>query len=136
MKNIGILAKIYHADFVNTPLVKYRKHSGNMSTDDELMLDVIGNILNKYCNPSENSPENETLFRTAYANYSYRKGIYNFSKNKYTIAREYFRDTLSLVPNYEDTRIRLIRTYFGKTGNRFISSAKSMVVRIRKLVPI
>ena len=129
------VSKHYEADFVDAPLVKYRKHAGNMSTDSELMLGVIGTILDKHCKSEQRSTEDTTLFQTAYANYAYRKGIYHCSKNEYRIARGNFREALEFVPNYEDTRVRLIRTYLGKSGNNFISNVKSLVLRLRHSIP-
>lgn len=121
------VCKHFTADFVNQPLVKYRKHPGNMSKDSLLMLNIINNILMKHCSNEPDSPEIKTAINKARANYAYRKGIYLVSQADYKAARKNFKETLRLITGYKDTRSRLLRTYLGPTVNSFISKTRVLL---------
>ena len=121
------VCKQYAADFVNEPLVKYRKHPGNMSKDGSLMLNIIDNILTEHCSNEPESAEAKAAINKARANYAYRKGIYNISQTDYKAARKNFKETLQLLPGYKDTRSRLFRAYLGPSVNGFIAKTKLLL---------
>lgn len=121
------VCRYYTADFVNEPLVKYRKHPGNMSKDGLLMLNIINDILKKHCSDEPESPEMKAAIDKARANFAYRKGIYYISRTDYKTARENFKETLRLFPGYKDTRSRLFRSYLGPSVNGLISRTKLLL---------
>lgn len=115
----------YHANYINEPLVLYRKHAGNMSRDKRLMLGVIEKILEKHCSEAPKTEKDRIAYQEARANYHYRKGIYYFSEQNFKYAKSNFEQTLKLCPDYKDTRSRLFRSYLGKHINGILSSIKS-----------
>ena len=121
------VSKHYAVDFVNEPLVKYRKHSGNMSKDDILMINIVDSILKKHCSGEPDSPASKIAIDKAHANFAYRKGIYNISQDDYRTARINFKETLRLFPGYKDTRARLFRAYLGPSVNKLITRTKLLL---------
>lgn len=121
------VSKSYAVDFVNEPLVKYRKHPGNMSKDRMLMLNIINSILTKHCSNEPVSSKEKVAINKARANYAYRKGIYYISEADYKTARKNFKETLRLFPGYKDSRSRLLRAYLGPSINNFISKTKFLL---------
>lgn len=121
------ISKLYSVDYVNEALVKYRKHSGNMSQDRMLMLNIIKKILAKHCNEKPSTQEEKAAYSKAHANYAYRMGIYFISERDYRSARRYFREALDLCPNYKDARLRLIRSYLGPGVNEIISKIGRLI---------
>lgn len=121
------VSKRFSIDYVDEPLVKYRKHSGNMSKDHELMMNAIEQILAKHCKCSTITTEEDSACRIARANYEYRNGVHYFSRYECQKARGYFRNALALQPNFKDARARLLRTYLGASGNRLLAAVKAVV---------
>jgi glycosyltransferase involved in cell wall biosynthesis len=121
------VSKYFSVDMVNEPLVKYRKHAGNMSKDSLLMLNIIDSILIKHCSGEPATHEIEVAIQKARANYAYRRGVYHFSRYEFKASRRDFKEVLRLVPGYEDAKIRLIRSYLGPSINRLISKVKARI---------
>jgi tetratricopeptide (TPR) repeat protein len=121
------VTQYYEVDFVDEALLKYRKHSDNMSSNNTLMLDATYSILEKYC---LNANIDSNACEVATANYHYRVGIYLTSIGDYLNARANFKKANKYVPNYLDCDIRILRSYLGKGLNEFISAW------IQKIKPI
>ena len=127
--------QFYEVDFVDEPLLKYRKHSGNMSSNNTLMLDATYSILEKYCLNAHAEGAAVDACEIATANYYYRVGVYLISIGDYSDARANFKTANKHVPNYLDCDIRIIRSYLGKGLNEFLSAlAKKIkpILRRRK----
>lgn len=123
------ISKYYTADYINEPLVKYMRHSGNLSGDRVLMINGIKKMLNKYAVSESAAPEVKAAYTSAQAHYAYQLGLYNFGQSNHATARTHFKEALNLVPNYRDSRVRLYRTYLGKYGNGFLASTKRRLSR-------
>lgn len=121
------ISKHFKARLVNQPLVYYRKHPGNMSKDFNLMISAKEAILNKHTNPNESDSKALAAFVEAQADLAYVKGVYHFSNTEYSLARGYFKEALSLVPDYKDAKIRLARTLLGRPGNKLLSKVKGII---------
>ena len=121
------VSKSFFLNYIDEPLVKYRKHDGNMSKDSKLMLSAIEQILNKHCARAKPIAAIESSCNEAWANYEYRKGLHHFAKHEYVSARTCFSSALQLQSDYKDARVRLFRTYLGKRCNAFLAAMKSMV---------
>ena len=120
------ICREYEARLVNMPLVQYRIHPDNMSSDRKLMLSAKENIVNKHCC---GTPKNEKVayyYKQAKADLAYWKGVYYFSNSDYAQSRAFFFEAHSLIPFYEDSAIRIFRSYLGKFGNNFISNLKKI----------
>jgi hypothetical protein len=124
------VTKYYEVDFVDEALLKYRKHDGNMSSSNTLMLDATYSLLEKHC--LNIKPEGKAVLscKIATANYYYRVGVYLVSINDYSNARVNFRKANEYVPNYLDCNIRIFRSYLGKTLNAMISRFASKVKQV------
>jgi glycosyltransferase involved in cell wall biosynthesis len=120
------VCKEYDADLVNKPLVQYRVHPGNMSKDRTLMLGAKEDILNKHCNVNPESEEMARHFNHAKADLAYWKGVYHFSRAEYLESRAYFFEAHRLIPYYEDSTMRIARSYLGKFGNQLIAFVKKI----------
>lgn len=121
------ISKYYKARLVNLPLVCYRKHSGNMSKDFNLMITAKEAILNKHFDPDEADDRVHVVLNEARADLAYVKGLYHFSNAEYSYARRHFQEALSLIPNYKDAKIRNLRTLLGRPGNNVLSIIKSVI---------
>ncbi len=124
------VTQFYEVDFVDEALLKYRKHSGNMSSNNTLMLDATHSILEKYCLNANVEEVATEACEIATANYYYRVGVYQTSIGDYSNARVNFKKANKYVPNYLDCDIRIIRSYLGKELNEFVSA---MVKRVKPI---
>jgi len=121
------VSKQFSIDYIDEPLVKYRKHVGNMSKNHGLMMNAIEQILAKHCSCDDESTEKEMACRTARANYAYRQGVFLFSQHKFSESRVFFRQALDFQSDYKDSKMRLLRTFLGRPGNRLLSAIKSII---------
>jgi len=129
------VTQFYEVDFVDEALLKYRKHDGNMSSNNTLMLDATHSILEKYCLNVDVEGAASDACEIATANYYYRVGVYLTSIGDHSNARVNFKTANKYVPNYLDCDIRIIRSYLGKGLNEFVSAlAKKIkpILRRRK----
>ncbi len=124
------VTQFYEVNFVDEALLKYRKHSGNMSSNNTLMLDATHSILEKYCLNTNIEGVAAEACEIATANYYYRVGVYQTSVGDYSTARANFKKANKFVPNYLDCDIRIIRSYLGKGLNEFISEC------VKKIKPV
>ncbi len=124
------IAKFYELDFVDETLLKYRKHSDNMSGNNNLMLDATYNILEKHCLNSGVEEVTGEACKVATANYYYRVGVYLASISDYTNARMNFQKATKYVPNYLDCNIRITRSYLGKRINALVSALAKKIKSI------
>ena len=115
------ITKLYKVDFVDEALLQYRKHDGNMSGNNTLMLDATYNLLEKHCLNIKLEEKVVRSCKIATANYYYRVGIYLISINDYSNARANFKKAKEYMPSYMDCNIRIFRSYLGKTLNVMIS---------------
>ncbi len=125
------VSRQFELDFVEAPLVRYRKHPDNMSKDHGRMMNAIEMILEKHCTAGEGDSEKANACRKARAAYAYRQGVHSFSAARYRSARGHFEAALGLQPGYRDARSRLLRTYLGRSGNMILSVAGKVLRRTR-----
>ncbi len=114
------ICKVYSARVVNDPLIKYRIHSNNMSSDGRLMLSAKLQIIEKHCNVHSKDGVIARYSRRAYADYHYREGLNYFATAQYQRARKAFFKVLGFSLFYEDAWIRLFRSLLGAPGNRLL----------------
>jgi len=124
------ICRCYDADLVNLPLVQYRVHPGNMSKDRMLMLSAKEDIVKKHCSGTAETQELEGHYNLAKADLAYWKGVYYFSNADYPKARAYFFEAHKLIPFYEDCAARVVRSYLGKFGNKFIAYCKTIKTKV------
>lgn len=117
----------YQAALVNKALVQYRVHPGNMSKDRTLMLAAKEDIVKKHCSNKPENAELEKHYNRAKADLAYWKGVYHFSEMNYPLARQYFYQAHKLIPFYEDSLMRVIRSFLGKSGNKLIATIKRTI---------
>lgn len=117
----------YKAALVNQALVQYRVHPGNMSKDRTLMLSAKEDIVAKHCNEKTENTELAKHYNKAKADLAYWKGVYYFSEMNYPLARQYFYEAHKRIPLYEDSMVRIMRSFLGKPGNKLIAAIKKMV---------
>ncbi len=120
------ICREYDAGLVNLPLVQYRVHPGNMSKDRMLMLSAKEDIVTKHCSDDPTNEKMKQDYNLAWADLAYWKGVYYFSNANYAKARAFFFEAHKRIPFYEDCAIRIMRTYLGKLGNKFIAYCKSI----------
>lgn len=123
------ICRKYRAALVNKVLVKYRIHPGNMSANHQLMLEAKEKILHKHGSPE---PKDLLLLKAltlAKADLAYRYGLYYASTGDYVKARQSFRSSQCFAPGYKDVKQRILRTYFGKSGNALLAALKRLVSR-------
>lgn len=122
------IARRYRVDYVDRPLVNYLKHPGNMSKDPARMAAASWAILRKHLPvPPEREPL-QTAYREAYANYYYAQGVQLFGAYRYREARRMFYRCWEYLPNYQDSRERVVRSLLGKHANDLLSWAKSRLL--------
>lgn len=116
------VAKEYHIDYVDKPLVRYLRHSGNMSADQRLMCAANTAILHKHLPNRTTLPrELHRTFDTAYANFYYLQGIIHFSNGEYQSARKYFYHAWRYKMLYKDSALRVFRSFLGFTVNSILA---------------
>ena len=126
------ISKHFEVDYVDLPLVRYRRHGGNMSNDHGLMMRAIERILEKHCECADSPEMSDDLSnacRGAHASYRYRLGVHEFSNARYGNARRYFDEVLALQPGYRDARLRRFRCKLGVRGNRALSELAKTIKR-------
>lgn len=121
------ISKLYWVDFVNEPMVNYRRHDGNMSGDSELMLNAVKIMLDKHVKNNRKAIGDE-IYNQAYANYYYLNGIVCMADYSCAGARAYYLQANSFCPGYLDVRQRVYRTYLGKTVNRGLAVLKKWIL--------
>lgn len=118
------ICKAYSARVVRDPLVKYRIHSQNMSGDGQLMLRAKLQIIQKHCDLHSKDAVVAHYSRLAHADYHYRAGLNFFAAAQYPLARNAFISVLGFSFFYEDTWLRLFRSFLGAPGNRLLRVLK------------
>lgn len=115
------ISKEYQVDYVNIPLVRYRKHQGNMSHDIKRMADASWAILHKHlpCKPAQG--ELLEIYNNAYANYYYRLGVSNFSAGHYAQSRTFFYYAWRYNLFIKDSALRVFRSFLGRRVNRMLT---------------
>jgi len=127
------VARYFHIEYIDIPLVRYRRHHDNMSNDHERMMRAIEMILSKHCGNSDelmSIPGLCDACTAARVAYWYRQGVHAFSHGNYLKARKHFKDVLTRSPGYRDTRVRFLRCFIGHSGNRALSQLASLFHRI------
>jgi len=121
------ISRIYKADFIREPLMKYRIHSGNMSKNSSLMLSATKSILDKHLSGSIESSSEKNVYCQAYASYFYRKGLKDVIDGNYTKARANFYDAKNYVSGYKDCNMRIFRTFLGSNINQLIAYIRKII---------
>ena len=91
------------------------------------MLEATYKILEKYCKQVNSSSPHYKSCKIATANYHHRRGIYLTSLHKYAQARECFQLANEYIPNYLDSKKRILRSYLGKEVNIQVSKVAKFV---------
>ncbi len=118
------ICKEYSADVVADPLIEYRVHSNNMSSDGQLMLDAKMKIIEKHCDLKSSDPLISRFSKLAYADYFYRVGLDHFANERYLKASKAFIKTMQHSFTYMDARERLLRSLAGPYINRMLRAIK------------
>lgn len=118
------ICKEYLAEVVAEPLIEYRIHSNNMSSDTQLMLDAKMKIIEKHCDLKSRDPLIYRFSKLAYADYFYRIGLDHFANERYLKASKAFFTTMQYSFTYMDARERLIRSLAGPYLNRMLRAIK------------
>ena len=118
------IAKEYLVDYVDEPLINYRKHGGNMSGNSKVMADATERIFQKHFPVV---PVDLTLleaYNKAYSNYYYQLGMVYFGQADYFKARAYLKkmEQHGNLPNR--AKIVILRSFLGKGIYEFITSSK------------
>ncbi|KZS23634.1 glycosyltransferase [Wohlfahrtiimonas chitiniclastica] len=86
---LKIVDKRYYLTAISTPLVKYRRHNENLSSNHNLMIDAVSRILRKY--------QTNPLYPKALSN-SYLIEAHGLQKKDKKKSRQYIRRALHLYP--------------------------------------
>lgn len=120
------ISREYKVDFVDLPLVRYRKHAGGISRDTERMREAAQRVMEKHLGGAEAplDEDHREIHAEAWANFYYRWAIERFAVGDYRRTRRLFRRCWQYVPSYGDSRLRYFRTLLGTKVNRILASLK------------
>ena len=118
------ICKEYQARLVDKPVVKYRLHRNNMSKDVMLMQNAKRQIMAKHCDKHSSDSLVARYSRMAEADLFYKLGVYYFSREEFGKAIRNFLRVVVIAPLYEDTPVRLLRSFLGSHGNRMLRKFK------------
>lgn len=124
------IAQKYQVAFVNQPLVRYLRHSGNMSQDTKHMSEATWAILQKHL-PSRAAVSRElrNIYDMAYAQYYYTLGVCAVSNRQYCLARKLFCQSWRYRFLYKDSLLRILRTFLGTKVNTMLANIKQGIRR-------
>lgn len=120
------ICKEYRARLVNKPVVKYRLHQNNMSKDVMLMQGAKRQIMAKHCDRHSPNKLIAHYSKLAEADLFYKLGVYFFSSEQFGKAIQNFSRVMLISPFYEDTPVRLLRSFLGSPGNRMLRKLKNL----------
>jgi glycosyltransferase involved in cell wall biosynthesis len=120
------IAKEFRVEYANLPLVRYLRHPGNMSQNQDLMICASSEILKKHLPPGQHRGQLERVYKEAYANQFYSQGVAFFSRTDYADARRCFYRTWRYRPFYRDSLLRVMRSYCGFRINKWVSKIGKM----------
>ena len=124
------IAKEYLVDYVDEPLINYRKHGGNMSGNSQVMAEATERIFQKHFPVV---PVDLTLleaYNKAYSNYYYQLGMLYFDQEDYSKARVYLKKMKQhgSLPNCAN--VVILRSFLGKGVNNFITLSKKLIKKM------
>ncbi len=120
------ISKDYLVDYVDEPLMNYRKHAGNMSSDNQFMAAATKNILQKHFPVVPADPILRRVYDEAYINYYFNLSLYFFGQSQYKESRLALNCIKKHGTFNTEMRILMFRTFLGKFINRYITTTKSL----------
>jgi glycosyltransferase involved in cell wall biosynthesis len=119
------IAKEFSVDFVNEPLVNYLRHPGNLSCDNDRMIQAAWTILQKHIPQGTARDELRDTYQLAYAHYYYNLAVRHIAVGDYRQARKTLFECWKYSLFYRDSAIRMIRILLGRRSNRLLSACKT-----------
>ena len=123
------IAKEYLVDFVNEPLVNYRKHGANMSGNAELMADATKIIFQKHFPVAPTDPVLRKFYDEAYTNYYLNLGLHFFARGQYRKSRKMLNNIKMYSKPTLEIKILILRTFLGKYINKIITLTREQARR-------
>ncbi|CAH2031400.1 glycosyltransferase [Trichlorobacter ammonificans] len=118
------IARDFTVEYLDRPLVRYLRHPGNLSADNERMALATLAVLQKHLSvdPGGELARTRTL---AYATFHYNRAVVQFSAGNYRQARRSFLSCWHYRPFYRDSVLRMLRSLLGRNLNRLLACLKS-----------
>lgn len=121
------IARDFTVDYVSFPLVQYLKHSGNISSNNQLMSQASWTLLQKHLPPTANKGDLRQTYAHAYANFFYNQAVMHFGAGAYQQARRSFLHCWRYKPFYRDSAVRMLRSLMGKGINQLLSTSRTKI---------
>jgi len=121
------IARLFHVEYVDEPLLNYLKHPGNMSSNSGKMSQASWAILQKHLPPSSKRGKLRQAYFQAYAHYYYNQALVHFSKGDYSEARKEILRCWRYRPLYRDSAVRMLRSLLGKKANQVIAACRQKI---------